>query len=107
MVHEALKVANSCSKTKIGIVDMMSIKPLDKELVIKAANMSKHVIVLEDHYCCGGLSDAIAKVMAEEGIYSEFSSVSLEGFAESGKPAELYDKYGLSAKKIKEKYKLS
>ncbi len=107
MVHEALKVIDSCQYTSIGVIDMMSIKPIDKNLVFLAASTSKLVVVLEDHYVIGGLSDAVARIMAEEGFYSKFSSVSLEGFAESGKPNELYEKYGLSAKKIKEKYKLS
>jgi transketolase len=81
---------------------MPTIKPLDKEVIKKYAK--NNVFTVEDHSIIGGLGSSIAEVIAEEGIRGKLHRIGVNDiFPESGVPADLYEKYGLSANKIKEK----
>lgn len=93
MVHKALEVANVLQG--IRVVDMPSIKPIDEGVIIKAAKETERIIVMQDHYYVGGLSDAIAKVIAENNLDIGFCEISLKRFAESGSPEDLFKKYYL------------
>ena len=83
------------------VVDMHTIKPLDKQLVLKCARDSSAVLTLEEHSVIGGLGSAVAEVFAEEGIAVRFKRMGIyDMFCESGDPQDLLEKYQLNAKHI-------
>ena len=108
MVQEALKAASELEKEGIcpTVVNMASIKPIDKELLIELANTHHTIYVCEEHNIVGGLFGAVCEVLAQETRTARLLPIGiLDTFGESGKPQELMDKYGLSAKRIVERVK--
>ncbi len=102
MVNEALSAAEILEKEGISVrvIDMHTIKPIDKEIVMKAARETKGIVTAEEHSVIGGLGSAVAEVVVQNSP-AKMSFVGLQDtFGESGKPAELLDKYGLTAKDI-------
>ena len=103
MVHQALAAADALAKEGISarVVDMYSIKPLDKELVLKCARETGAVITAEEHSIYGGLGSAVAEVLAHEGagVPVEFIGVQ-DVLTETGDYALLQEKYGVDAKAI-------
>lgn len=101
-VHIALK-AKEILKSKgidIRVIDIYSIKPIDKETVIKAANETELLISIEDHSIIGGLGSAVSDVLIE---YSPKKLIKIgvqDKFGKSGKASELLDMYGISADNI-------
>ena len=86
----------------ITVIDMPTIKPLDKEIIKLYAK--GNIFTVEDHSIIGGLGSSVAEVMAEEGIEGKLNRIGVNDiFPESGVPSDLYEKYGLSAYKIKER----
>ncbi|MCK4860067.1 MAG: transketolase family protein [Candidatus Omnitrophica bacterium] len=107
MVHESLKAAELLKEGNIDIyvVNIHTIKPIDDKLIIDLAKKTNCVITAEDHNIIGGLGSAVAEVLGEN-YPCIMKRIGMEDrYAESGKPAELYDKYGLSAKCVAEKVK--
>ena len=95
-------VLEATKDMNITVIDMPTIKPLDKEVIKKYAK--NNIFTVEDHSIIGGLGSSIAEVIAEEGISGKLHRIGVNDiFPESGAPADLYEKYGLSANKIKEK----
>ncbi|MBS3114176.1 transketolase family protein [Candidatus Woesearchaeota archaeon] len=104
LVHEALKAAEILEneKIKVYVVNMHTIKPLDINLIIDLAKKTNCVITAEDHNVIGGLGGAVAEVLSEN-YPCIMKRVGLQDkYAESGKPDELYKKYGLDAESIAE-----
>ena len=104
MVVESL-IAQEQLKEKgidVRVVDIHTIKPIDKELVIKCAKECDKLISIEDHSVYGGLGDSILDVLSQEypkrlvklGVRDEFGT--------SGKAKEVMAKYGLTAEKLVE-----
>ena len=107
MVHESLKAAEMLKKEKINVyvVNIHTIKPIDEKLIITLAKKTNCVITAEDHNIIGGLGGAVAEVLGEN-YPCLMKRIGLEDkYGESGKPAELYEKYGLSAKHVAMKVK--
>ena len=107
MVHESLKAAELLKENKIDIsvVNIHTIKPIDQKLIIELAKKTNCVITAEDHNIIGGLGSAVAEVLSEN-YPCIMKRIGMEDkYGESGKPAELYDKYGLSAEHVAEKVK--
>ena len=107
MVHESLKAYDLLKKDRIDIcvVNIHTIKPIDKKLIIDLAKKTNCVITAEDHNIIGGLGSAVAEVLSEN-YPCIIKRIGMEDrYGESGKYDELYDKYGLSAKHIAEKVK--
>ena len=105
MVHESLAAAEILKKSKINVsvVNIHTIKPIDEKLVIDLAKKTNCVITAEDHNIIGGLGSAVAEVLSEN-YPCVIKRIGLEDkYGESGKPDELYDKYGLSARHVAEK----
>jgi transketolase len=93
VIHVADKVAKE--KIKIKVVNIGTIKPLDKESVLKYAKECKAVVTAETHQMAGGLGSAIAELLAQESPSPmEFVGVKDE-FGQSGTPDELMKHYGL------------
>ncbi|MBS3132316.1 transketolase family protein [Candidatus Woesearchaeota archaeon] len=102
MVNESLKAYDLLKSDGIGasIVNISTIKPLDKELIINLAKKTDCVVTAEDHSIIGGLGGAISELLSENyPVFVTRIGVN-DTFGESGKPSELYEKYGLSAKHI-------
>jgi transketolase len=107
LVHEALEAAEILDGEGVAayVVNMHTIKPIDKELVVKLAKETGCVVTAEDHNIIGGLGSAVCEVLSEESPCRVLRIGVEDKFGESGKPAELYEKYGLNAKHIAEKVK--
>jgi len=103
MVSACLEAAESLAKEgiKAAVVDLHTIKPLDKELVIDMAQSCGAALSVEEHSIIGGLGSAISEVLAEEGLGIPFKRVGVEDkFGQSGSPAALLKHYGLDAESI-------
>ena len=99
LVQECLEAADSLDAS-VGVLNVHTIAPLDRETVARAARECGRLIVAEDHNINGGLGSAVAEVIAEEGITARMVRVGLQSYGESGDQAQLYDKFGLSASHI-------
>ena len=101
MVAEAIKAAEALEAEGISarVVDMHTIKPLDRTAIAKAALETKAIVVAEEHLVDGGLGVRVAQVVSETNPCAmEF--VGLTTFAESGSPEEVLNKYGMNAGSI-------
>src|SRR3989338_149670 len=99
LVHESLKACELLEKEGIThyLANIHTIKPLDRKLVLELAKKTDCVITAEDHNIIGGLGSAVAELLAEE-YPCRMKRIGLnDQYAESGKPSELYEKYGLSS----------
>ena len=86
-----------------GVIDMVSIKPIDRELLVQQAGKTGAVIVAEDHQATGGLFGAVAETLALE-LPVPIDTVAMQDcFGTSGSPERVMEKYGLTAIAIAEK----
>lgn len=102
MVQEALKAEKQLRAEGIHarVIDMHTIKPIDKELILKAAKETGAIVTAEEHNVIGGLGSAVAEVItASEPVPMEFVGVK-DTFGHSGAPGELLKKYGLTPEEI-------
>ncbi len=105
-VAEALK-AQEILKGKgidVRVVDMNTIKPIDKELIIKCAKETKRIITIEDHSTIGGLGSSVCDVLSENYPTKVEKMGINDKFGESGKAEELMRFYGIDAQTIVEKF---
>lgn len=104
-VHEALKAYELLKKKKINtcIIDAYSVRPIDKETILKCVRNSKlqTVITIEDHSINGGLGDAVLSALAQENV--KVIKMGIEKIPYSGKPVELLHEFGIDAKSIVDK----
>ena len=102
MVAKALEAAEELSKQKINcrVVDLHTIKPLDKELIVRCAKETGAIVTVEEHSILGGLGGAVAEVIVENCPVPMARVGIKDMFGESGKPEDLLVKYGLTAKDI-------
>lgn len=104
MVNEALEAGKALKELGIQarIINLATIKPLDEELVLKAARECGKVITCEEHNIIGGLGEAVCSLLSEK-CPTPVRRVGVNDvFGESGPAAELLKKYGLSAEHIVE-----
>lgn len=102
MVYRAVKAAQKLEKggIKARVINMCSIKPIDKELIIKAAKETGAIVTAEDHNKIGGLRSAVAEVTTNDyPVVQEFIAIN-DVFGESGEPAELAIKHKLTDEDI-------
>ena len=102
VVSEAIKAKEELEKQGINIrvVDVHTIKPIDKEMIVKCAKETKKLISIEDHSIINGLGTAIADVLTEEYPCKLIKLGVKDEFGRSGKATELLEHYGLTAKHI-------
>lgn len=107
VVQEAIKAKEELEKQGINIrvIDMHTIKPIDKELVIKCAKETKKIITIEDHSIIGGLGSAVCETLSEENPTKVIRMGVKDSFGKSGKAEELLEYFGLTARSIIEKVK--
>lgn len=100
LVHKALEAAEIMEKkgVSVRVVDMYSIKPIDKELILKCAKETGAVVTAEEHNIYGGLGGAVSEVLAwgGAGVPTEFVGIQ-DTFTESGPYVKLLAKYGVDA----------
>mgnify|MGYP004621635797 FL=1 len=102
MVFEALQAAELLRADSISarVVDIHTIKPLDRDLVVECARQTGAIVTAEEHTVNGGLGSAVAEVLAEE-CPTPMQRVGVQDqFGRSGKPAELMAYYHLTAQDI-------
>lgn len=104
VVSEAIKAKEELEKQGINIrvVDIHTIKPIDKEMIVKCAKETKKLISIEDHSIINGLGTAIADILTEEYPCKLIKLGVKDEFGRSGKATELLEHYGLTAKHIEE-----
>jgi transketolase len=102
MVHEALKAAVRLQKEGISarVIDCHTIKPLDEETIISAANDTNMIITAEDHNVFGGLGSAVAELLSRKRPTRIEMIAIKDVFGESGKDTEVMAKYGITEKEI-------
>lgn len=101
-VAEALKAQEILGKNGINIrvVDMHTIKPIDRETIIKSAQETKKLVSIEDHNIIGGLGSAIAEVLTEEYPVKLKRLGIKDKFGMSGNAEELMKYYHITAEDI-------
>ncbi|MBR2672465.1 MAG: transketolase family protein [Oscillospiraceae bacterium] len=106
-VNEALKAADILAEEGVSaaVIDMHTIKPLDKELVLEYAKKTGAIVTCEEHNVVGGLGAAVAECTAEECPVPVLKIGVQDVFGKSGNGNELLDKFGLTAPFIVEKAK--
>ena len=87
------------------VINMHTIKPIDKELVLKAAAETGAIVTAEEHNIIGGLGEAVAGVVAETNPIPVLRVGTEDTFGRSGKVPPLMEMYGLTAENIAEKVK--
>ena len=102
MVDLALQAKNDLSKEGISarVINIHTIKPIDKELLVKAAKETGAIVTAEEHSVIGGLGSAVSEVITEEVPVPVLKVGIKDTFGESGKPGELLEKYGLTTQAI-------
>ena len=99
LVWEALEAAKILNELNINaeIINIHTIKPLDKDAVIKSVSKTRCVVTAEEHMLNGGLGDSIAQLLSREmPLPLEMVGVN-DTFGESGTPRQLMEKYGLTS----------
>ena len=89
----------------VKLINIHTIKPLDKELVIEAAKATGKVVTVEEHSVIGGLGSAVADVLSENAPTRMMKIGVNDVYGESGPALELIKKYGLDGQSIYEKVK--
>lgn len=102
MVSKALSAASKLAEkgVNVRVVDMHTIKPIDKEIIIKAARETRGIVTAEEHSVIGGLGSAVAEVTAVNCPVKMAFVGQQDVFGESGKPDELLKKYGMTEEDI-------
>lgn len=101
MVQAALEAAQELDGegVRCRVLNMATLKPLDEEAVIGAARETGAIVTAEEHYVFGGLGSLVAQAVSRE-LPVPVEPVALRGYAESGKPAQLLDKYRLTPRDV-------
>ncbi|MDZ5034432.1 transketolase family protein, partial [Clostridium perfringens] len=102
MVAKALDAAKILEEEGINarVINMATIKPIDEEIIIKAAKETKGIITAEEHSIIGGLGDTVSAVVCKNSP-ARVEKVGINDvFGESGTPDELMEKYKLTAEEI-------
>lgn len=100
-VHEALRAHEELARQNIRarVIDLFSVCPIDRATLVEAAKaVGGRVVTVEDHYRRGGVGDAVLEALAQERV--EVHKLAVSEVPHSGKPAELLDRYGISAAHI-------
>jgi transketolase len=102
LVWEALQAAYALKELGINarVLNMHTIKPFDKEAIIKAARETGMIITAEEHQVTGGLGGAVAEVVSSDYPVPVHFIGMPDCFGESGRPAELMEKFGLTSRAI-------
>jgi len=100
LLDEVLKAVEN-SKKNCAVINIHTIKPIDREIVLRYSKQCEKVMTIEDHSIIGGLGSTVSEILSDENP-TLLKRIGLNDiFPESGVPSELWEKYGLSSDKIK------
>ena len=102
LVWEALEAAKFLKEININaeIINIHTIKPLDKDAILKSVSKTKCIVTAEEHMLNGGLGDSVAQLLSRE-LPTPLEMVGVnDTFGESGTPRQLMEKYGLTSEDI-------
>lgn len=101
MVHQAKEIVNQL-KSKVGVIDIYQLKPLNEKKLYKLLSPYKKVIVLEEHLSYGGLATIIADFLADQSMDKQFLRIGLpdENAFIYGSIDYMHEKFGLSSPQI-------
>ncbi|MGN0665914.1 MAG: transketolase family protein [Huintestinicola sp.] len=107
MVNEALNAADALKADGINarVINIHTIKPIDRDIIIKAAKETGVIVTAEEHSVIGGLGSAVAEVVTEECPVPVIKVGVNDVFGHSGPAVDLLKEFGLSAENIAEKVK--
>ncbi len=102
MVSEAMIAAEKLQEDglSVRVVDINTIKPIDRDIIVKAAKETGRIVTAEEHSVIGGLGSAVAEVVVRECPVAMEMVGQLDTFGESGKPDQLKEKYGMDAEAV-------
>ncbi len=103
ILKDVMEVAEKLRKEGIyaRVINIHTIKPIDREIIVQAAEETKRIITVEDHNRIGGLGSAVAEVIAESGQGVAFKRMGLQNFSQGyGTYAEVKEKNGIGIKQI-------
>jgi transketolase len=103
MVHKALEAAELLKAEGIDleVIDLVSVKPIDRELIAASAKKTGAVVCAEEHQIYGGAGSAVSEVLAGEGVGAPTEFIGIQDtFTETGKYDGLMETYGLDAKAV-------
>ena len=106
LVNEALKARETLAAEGIdaGVLDLLSVKPLDKETILGLAGKVKALITAENAQLDGGVGSTIASLLAENGFSCKFGRIGIQNeFGEVGTQDYLAKRFGLTGDKLAEK----
>ncbi len=108
MVEMALAARELLAKDGISarVINIHTIKPIDADIIAKAAKETGAIVTAEEHYIMGGLGSAVTEVVCSTNP-CPVQLVGTDRFGKSGKPAELFKEYGLTPENIAEKAKMA
>jgi len=99
-VMEAARKLESERDINVRVVNFPTIKPIDKDMIVKCASETDYLFSIEDHSIVGGFGSAISEVLTETNP-KKLVRIGLDDiFPESAPPNDLYEKYGLSSNQI-------
>jgi transketolase len=98
---EAAKILKESDGLSVRVINMHTIKPIDKEVILKAIEDTRRIITIEEHNVIGGLGSTVADTIAASGKGCAFNKIGLnDEYSEVGYPEDLYTHYGLDANGI-------
>lgn len=102
MVQESLKAHHILKEQGINarVINIHTIKPIDEEILIKAAKETGLIVTVEEHNIMCGLGSAVAEVLSEKCPTTVIRIGMNDEFGKSGKPDDLFEKFGLNANNI-------
>jgi len=102
-LHNCLAAADALAAKKIParVIDLYSVKPVDVKTLREAVRVTKgRLVIVEDHYPEGGLGAAVMEALAADGLPTKIAHLAVKGLPTSGKPDELLNAAGISARHI-------
>lgn len=104
-VSEAIKTMEILKEKgkNVRVIDMHTIKPIDKEMIVKCAKETKQIITVEDHSIIGGLGSSVCEVLSEEYPTKVERMGIMDTFGQSGNGEELLAYYKIDSNAIVEK----
>jgi len=101
-LHNCLAAADTLAQKKIAarVIDLYSVKPVDVKTLREAARVTKgRLVIVEDHYPEGGIGAAVMEALAADNS-ARIAHLAVKGLPGSGKPEELMNAAGISARHI-------
>ena len=107
LVWESLEAAKILNKLGISaeVINIHTIKPLDEKIILESVKKTRCIVSAEEHNFLGGLGESISRVLSTNTPLPQEFIATKDTFGESGTPAQLMEKYGLSANSIVDKAK--